>query len=522
MKAIAELHQVGRSLFGVVGGIMLKPLSERKVPTFSSAINYLRGEAQEGKGKPHDVIFPATGETLVELKPADSDQLEAVLSSARASFEKGEWRRTQPSERARLLNEMAEHILARKEDLATRIAFDNGKTYSEAVGEVFGTAAAFRSGALCCATDEGYVPPPERGVVKFVWREPVGVVLGITPFNAPLGFSAVKAAPALAAGNSVILKTSKRAPLLPIAVCEAAEAVGLPKGILSLVHAPRELASALCEDPRVNVITLTGGTYAGTQMIQAAAPTIKNLVLELGGKSAHIVLADADLDAAVPGVAAGIYRNSGQRCFSGSRLVVEESVADKVEQAIIDLADSLVVGDPFDPTTQVGAMIDMRAVEDAEAFIARSLEDGLEIGAGGKRVKELEPGSFFRPTVLLNAKADSYAAQEEIFAPVLTVIRVKDVDEAIEVANNSSYGLAGGVWSNDLDKAMKVAREVRTGYMWVNTYAAIFGDVPFGGYGLSGTGREAGRWGYEAYTELKSVLMDTVPGGSTPYFEGTR
>jgi acyl-CoA reductase-like NAD-dependent aldehyde dehydrogenase len=501
---------------------MVTALAERKLPAVSPAIQFINGDLQEGRGAPQAVIYPATGEPVVHVRTADRTQVETAVASARDVFERGTWREQSASDRAKVLRAMADHLLSRLDELATRLVLDSGKTMAEAVGEVHAAVASFRMGAQTALSDEGFVPAPERGVIKMVWREPVGVVLGITPFNAPLGFAAVKAAPALAAGNSVVLKPATRAPLLAVAIGQAGEAAGLPPGALNVVHAPRELAAPLCEDPRIDLITLTGGTDAGIQMIRAGAPTIKRLVLELGGKSAHIVLADADLSAAIPGVAAGIFRNAGQRCFSGSRLVVEESVADQVERGVMAIADALVVGDPFAPKTQVGAMIDMGAVRDAEAFVARAVEDGLSVGAGGHRVTALEPGAFFRPTVLLGARANSYAAQEELFGPVLTVIRVKDADEAVRVANDSRYGLAGGVWTRNIDKALKVARAVRTGYFWINTYAAIFGDTPFGGYKHSGIGREAGRMGYEAYTELKSVLIDTNAGGTTPYFEGTR
>ena len=497
----------------------LAPLVDREVPEFSPAQCFIDGRAVEGEGVPFAATFPVTGETLIELKGATPEQAEAAARASRRSFDDGVWRDLAAEDRAAILNATAEILEARADDLIRRILFDNAKTPAEARIDVLAAIGACRSGAHHAMAAEELAPEPERGVLRRVVREPVGVVLGLTPYNAPLMFTSLKAAPALAAGNSVVLKPSERSPLLAVELCKAAAEAGLPDGVLNLVHGGADVAALLAGCDDIDMITLTGGTSAGSAVMRAAAPTIKNLLLELGGKSAHIVLADADLERAIPAVAAGIFRNAGQRCFSGSRLVVEESVAWKVEEGVAEIADALVVGDPFDDATQVGPMIDERAVHDVDDFVGRAREEGLRLGAGGLRVAELEPGAFYRPTVLLGADADSRAAREEIFGPVLTVIRVRDADEAIRVANASRYGLAGGVWSRDLSKAQRVARAVRTGYMWINTYGAIFGDIPFGGYGQSGLGREAGQWGYEAYTETKSIMLDTTGGTTAPLFE---
>lgn len=487
----------------------LKPLRERDVPPFDAAVHFLDGRPQAGAGEPFAVGFPVTGETLAELRAAGPEQVERALASARRAFDDGVWRHRPAPERAQTLERMADTLLRRLEDLRRRIVFDNGKTPLEAGIDVHAAVAALRQAARYCLTDTGPAPSADGSVTKLAWREPVGVVAAVTPFNAPLPFTALKCAPALASGCSVVLKPSERAPLVPLAFFEAAAEAGVPAGVLSLLHGGPEVAAALSRDPRVDMITLTGGTPAGSAVMQAAAPTIKNLLLELGGKSAHIVLGDADLELAIPAAAAGIFRNCGQRCFSGSRLLVEESVADAVERGVAELASSLCVGDPFEPETEVGALIDERAVAAAEAFVERARAEGLRVAAGGGRIQELRPGAFFRPTVLLGASASSYAAQTELFGPVLTVIRVKDQDEAVAVANQSRYGLAGGVFTRDAGRALDVARQVRCGTFWINTYGAIFGDMPFGGYGQSGLGREAGRAGYEAYTEAKSVIVDT-------------
>jgi acyl-CoA reductase-like NAD-dependent aldehyde dehydrogenase len=489
------------------------------VPPFPEALNLVDGEPVAGDGDVLEVLFPVTGEVLARVRAAGQEQIEAAVGAARRTFDEGVWRRQPPPARARVLEAMAADLESRSADLATRVMFDNGKTAPEAAGDVQACGAALRAAARYCLAEETPSPPAERGVVKLVRREPVGVVAAVTPFNAPLVFAALKCGPALAAGNSVVLKPSERAPLVPIALGEAALRAGLPSGTLNIVHGRAEVAAALCSDPRVDMITITGGTRSGSAVMQAAARGIKRVLLELGGKSAHIVLADADLDRAIPGVAAGIYRNAGQRCFSGSRLVVEEAVADRVAEGVARIAEALVVGDPFEPGTHVGAMIDRAALEAVEAFVARARADGIEVAAGGERVRALEPGFFHRPTLLTGARADSYAAQEEVFGPVLTMIRVKDLDEAVAVANRTRYGLAGGVWTRSVDRALEVASRVRCGTFWVNTYGAIFGDVPFGGFGQSGLGREGGREGYNAYTELKTVLVDTTGGSTAPLFD---
>lgn len=488
------------------------------VPDFGVSHLFINGRAERGRGPALPISCPFSGELLTELGTADAGQIEAALQAARATFDSGVWSRRSGEARAAVLDRIADRLEARLPDLARRIVFDNGKTLPEARIDVFAAVGAFRYGARCAREQAPILPPEERGVRKEIWREPVGVVAALTPFNAPLLFTALKCAPALAAGNSVILKPSERAPLLPMAVFEAAHEAGVPPGVLNLLQGGADVAARICEDPRTDMVTLTGGTPAGTAVMRAAAPRIKRLLLELGGKSPHIILGDADLDAAIPAIAAGIFRNSGQRCFSGSRLIVEESVADAVEDGVARFAESLVVGDPFDERTHIGAMVDGAAIEQVESFVARARADGLAVRAGGRRVAELAPGFFYRPTLLTGASADSWAARTEIFGPVLTSIRVRDVDEAVAAANATEFGLAGGVWTRSDETARSVASRVRCGYFWVNTYGAIFGDMPFGGYGRSGLGRESGPWGYEAYTELKSVLMDPSGGRSAPLF----
>lgn len=498
--------------------VRVRTVAERGGAAFKAEANVVAGAFSKGEGAPFEVCYPATGETLLTLREASEAQCEHALTVARHTFERGDWRLRKGWERAGVLDKAAHLVLSRMEDLARMIVFDNGKTLPEARIDVLATAGNLKTFARYAAGEMTPQPAPDGSIVKMVVRDPVGVVLGLTPFNAPLPFASLKAAPALAAGNSVVFKPSERAPLLAVEFARILYEAGLPEGALTVLQGAAGVASRLASDHRVDMITMTGGTAAGSAIMKLAAPTIKNLLLELGGKSAHIILEDADLDLAVRGAAAGMFRNSGQRCFSGSRLLVQSSVADRIENELCVLADSLVLGDPFEETTEIGAMIDDRAVEAAADFVRRAQAEGLSVGAGGHRVEGLRPGSYFRPTVLLGGAASCGPAQEELFGPVTTVIRVRDADEAIAVANDSKYGLGGGVWSRDISKTMNVALRVRTGTMWVNTYGAISGDVPFGGYGQSGLGREGGPQGYEAYTEAKSIVIETNPGASAPLF----
>lgn len=288
---------------------MLKPLRERRPPPFSGEIHFVDGRRVSGQGDAFSVTFPVTGDTLTELCDASPVQMDQALAAARRAFDAGVWRRRPAAERAQTLERMAEVLMSRFEELETQILFDNGKTQLEAGIDVQAAAGTLRLAARLCLDEQGQCPRSESGVTKLVWREPVGVVAAVIPFNAPLPFTALKCAFAMASGNSLVLKPSERAPLVPIAFFEAAAEAGVPRGVLNLLHGRAPVAAALCADPRVDMITFTGGTSAGTGVMQAAAATIKNLLLELGGKSAHIILSDADLRAAIPAAAAAIFRN---------------------------------------------------------------------------------------------------------------------------------------------------------------------------------------------------------------------
>jgi acyl-CoA reductase-like NAD-dependent aldehyde dehydrogenase len=482
----------------------LKEIGTGAVPGCTQLVG---GRLGTGSGARFPTAYPATREVLAEVPAAADGEVDAALDAAREAFDRGPWPRLPGEERARVLGAMADALARRLDRARELVVLDNGKSVADAQGDPLACVAALRSAAGAATRLYAEQPMPPGDVLRLTWREPVGVVAGITPFNAPLMFAGLKAAPALAAGNTVVLKPSPRAPLAPALLAEAAVEAGLPPGALNLVQGGTATGEALIADDRVDMVTLTGGTAAGSAVLVAGAPTIKRSLLELGGKSANIVFADADLDRAVPSALGAVFRNAGQRCLSGTRLLVQRAVHDEVLERLARGAERLRVGDPFDPSTQVGALVDGGALDAVAGFVERAAAAGAEVLAGGRAVADL-PGWFYRPTVLAVEDNAHVAAQEECFGPVLTVLAFDDEEEAIAIANDSRYGLAGGVWTGDLSRGLRVARGVRTGVLWVNTYSLVSGDVPFGGFKQSGLGREAGASGALAYTEEKTVIAD--------------
>lgn len=481
------------------------------------------GQLVAGGGPPMPDRHPGDGSLLATVEETAPGLVEEAV--ARAAAAQPAWARTSPHERARVLRAAADLVEGAAERLVRLVALDNGKTLAEARGDVFVAAAHLRGAAAWAPSLEGATLPADGSTLRMTFREPVGVVAAIIPFNAPLMFAAQKAGPALAAGNAIVLKAPEQSPLAPPLLAEILTGAGLPDGLLQVVQGGGDVGHALVTHPAVTMVSFTGSTDVGRQVMRDAADGMKRVLLELGGKSANIVYADADLDAAVHASVGGIFRNAGQRCFSGSRLLVEESVADEVTERVVAIAEGIRVGDPFDPKSQLGCLISARHERRVHDMVTTAVGQGATLLTGGKRPGGVPGnGAYYLPTVLAVASTSAGTpvpdiVRDEVFGPVLTVQRFTSAEDAVALANDSPFGLVGGCWTRDLARALHTARSVRTGYFWINSYGALALDAPIGGVGLSGVGRELGRIGHETYTELKTVVVDTAPHELPHWYE---
>ncbi|GAA0440571.1 aldehyde dehydrogenase [Acrocarpospora corrugata] len=475
-----------------------------------AAHSHLSGTLCQGGGREFVTSHPGDGTPLATVQEATPEFVDAAVREAAGA--QPAWAATAPHQRARVLRAAADLLEAQAVRLAHLITLDNGKTLAEAYGEVAVAAAHLRAAAGWAATLEGSTLPMDGGTLRMVFREPVGVVAAIIPFNSPLVFAAQKVGPALAAGNAVLLKSPELSPLAAPVFAGLLTDAGLPAGLLQVLQGTGEVGRRLAGHPAVTMVSFTGSTAVGRQVMRSAANDMKRVLLELGGKSANIVYADADLDAALHATVGGIFRNAGQRCFSGSRLLVEEPIAAEFTARVVELARSIRVGPPFDPDSRLGTLISAAEAERVHVMVEEAVAQGARVLAGGDRPPGLHPdGAYYAPTVLEIAERPPDIVYQEVFGPVLTVQRFSGAAEAVALANDSPFGLVGGCWTRDLDRALTTARQVRSGYFWINSYGALALDAPIGGVGLSGVGRELGRIGHEAYTETKTVLIDTAP-----------
>ncbi|BCB91015.1 carnitine dehydratase [Phytohabitans suffuscus] len=485
-----------------------------------AAHSFLDGRLRGGGGARFVTRHPGNGAALAEVEATGPERLAAAVDTAAAA--QPDWARTSPHARAAVLRAAADRLEAGADRLAALVALDNGKTLAEARGDVVVAAALLRTAAGWAPTLEGSTFPADGGTLRMSWREPVGVVAAVIPFNAPLMFTAQKAGPALAAGNAMVLKAPEQAPLAPPVLAGVLAEAGLPPGVLQVVQGDGEVGRLLVAHERVDMISFTGSTRVGRQVMASAAAGMKRPLLELGGKSANIVYGDADLDPALDATLAGIFRNAGQRCFSGSRLLVQDEIAGEVLDRLTERAEKIRTGDPFDPASQVGALISTAEAERVLGVVGAAAAAGARVRCGGTRPAGAHPaGAFVAPTVVevpRDLPADLPLLREEVFGPVLAVQRFADEADAVALANDSPFGLAGGCWTRDLDRALRTARAVRTGYFWINSYGALALDAPIGGYKSSGFGRELGRPGHEAYTEVKTVIVDTEAAAAPPWF----
>ena len=477
-----------------------------------NALNFINGVFVDAiDGETLTNLNPATGQTIGTIaRSKDSDIEEAVKAAASAQEA---WSSLDMLERAMWLDRLADGLEARKEELAHRESRDTGKPLALARRvDAQRSIDNFRFFADFARTQEPEVFEM-RDATNFVHRNPVGTVGLITPWNLPLYLLSWKVAPALLMGNTVVAKPSELTPLTAILMCEVASEIGLPTGVLNVVHGyGPEVGQAILDHPSIRAISFTGGTATGRHVAASAAPMFKKLSLELGGKNATIILDDADLDVAVNGALRAGFTNGGQVCLCGSRILVHASIAEKFTSKFIQLVDEMICGSPEDESTQIGALISQEHMEKVESYIRLGIEEGGNVLSGGTRemtgqVGPSPEGAFLRPTVIDGLQHTSRTATEEIFGPVVTIHRFESDEEAIEIANSTEYGLAGSIWSNDTDRAHKIAQKIQTGIVWVNTWLHRDLRTPFGGVKNSGLGREGGAWSLGFFSEPLNVCI---------------
>lgn len=466
--------------------------------------------ADAADGGTFATINPATHETITEVASGQAADIDRAVDAARAAMKNPEWRDMNPHKRSRLLWKLADALQANADEFGALETADNGKPYFEARKvDLPSVIENFRYFAGLADKIEGSTIPVAGPFLNYTLREPVGVVGCITPWNFPLSLATWKVAPALACGNAVILKPAEQTPLTAIRLAELAAEVGFPAGVLNVVPGFGETAgAALVAHPGVDAIAFTGSTEVGKIVMRSAADTLKKVSLELGGKSPNIVLADADVRAAVRGATTGIFYGKGEVCAAGSRVLVERAIYDDFVTEFAGRAEKMTVGDPMDANTRLGAIVSEEQLDRVMGYVDTGKKEGARLVAGGERTDVDGKGNFVTATVFADVDQSMTIAQEEIFGPVASVIPVQDIDHAIEVANDTMYGLASGVWTRDIGKAHRVARELQAGTVWINTYNQYDSASPFGGYKSSGFGRDLGHEAaLEKYTQTKSVWV---------------
>jgi acyl-CoA reductase-like NAD-dependent aldehyde dehydrogenase len=464
-------------------------------------------------GEVFQTINPATEEPVCTVARAGPEDVDRAVRAARAAFDGGPWPRMRAAERQKVLWRLGDLILEHADEIARLETLDNGKPIFESrqidVPMVAGCFHYFSGWATKLTGDTIPVSP---SWLTYTVREPIGVVGAIVPWNFPMIMVGWKCAPALAAGNCVVLKPAAETPLTAVRIGELALEAGLPPGVLNVVPGPGSSAgAALVRHPGVDKITFTGSTEVGKQIMRECAETVKKVTLELGGKSPNIVFADADLEAAVRGAYNGIFYGKGEVCAAGSRLLVEASIHDEFVARLAERAKKLVPADPMDPKTRLGALINESQMNKVLGYVQVGVDEGAKVVAGGQRQPVNGKGYFVQATVLDRVENRMRVAQEEIFGPVVAVIRFEGPDEAVVKGNEIFYGLAAGVWTRDVKKAHAVARRLQAGTVWVNMYNFYDPGMPFGGFKGSGFGRDLGAESVHEFTQVKSVWMNLEP-----------
>ena len=471
-------------------------------------INGAWAPAAAAGGRRFPVENPATEEILCEVAQGGTEDIDRAVQAARACFESDGWNKLAPRQRGRMLARAADLLEERAGEFAELESRQNGKLLFESKIDVAMAVDTLRYYAGWCDKITGDTLPVSGNFFTYTLKEPVGVVGAITPWNFPLNLAVWKFGPALAAGCTVVSKPPSETPLTIVLLAEVMEAAGFPAGAFNVVPGGGGTAgAALVRHPGVDKIAFTGSTEVGRQIMQGAAETVKRVTLELGGKSPNIIFADADIPSAIKGAQNGIFYGKGEVCAAGSRLVVERSVHDQVVAELAARAKKLTPGDPFDKNSRLGALVSKQQQQTVLSYIAKGKEEGAQLVAGGNATKPNGKGYYVEATVFDGVRPDMTIAREEIFGPVLAVLTFDDFEQGVALANQSMYGLAAGVWTKDIQKAHRVARALKAGTVWVNTYNFYDPAAPFGGYKASGFGRDLGREALDGYLETKSVWV---------------
>jgi acyl-CoA reductase-like NAD-dependent aldehyde dehydrogenase len=460
-------------------------------------------------GKTFEAIDPSTGKAVAEVPRGGPADIDEAVAAARRAFEDKRWRGLKPGKQGEILAKIADLIKRNLNELAQLESLDAGKPIKLASGEIWAASEAFRYYAGWPTKVYGETNPSDEKLFVYTLREPIGVCGGIIPWNFPLIMASWKIAPALAFGNTVVLKPAEQTPLTALRLAQLCLEAGVPEGVVNVVTGfGQEAGQPLSQHHDVDKIAFTGSTEVGRHILHASEGNLKRVTLELGGKSPNIVFPDADLSKAAYGSMMGVFLNSGQVCTAGTRILVEKSIHDDFVNSLVEATDSLKLGPGLDDSTGIGPVVSAQQLERVMGYIDIGRSEEAEVVAGGERATDLGDGYFVRPTIFAGVRNDMRIAQEEIFGPVAAVIEVADVDEAISIANDTIYGLASAVWTTDLSKAHRVARGIKAGTVWVNTAGLYDPGVSFGGYKQSGFGRELGRHSMETYTQTKSVWVN--------------
>ncbi|MBG9986132.1 aldehyde dehydrogenase [Facklamia sp. DSM 111018] len=477
--------------------------------------NWINGEyVPASNGETFDVTTPISQELIAEVSESTQEDADRAVAAAREAFDNGPWGKLTVKERSDKLRRMAEIIIERAEEIGTLDAMDVGKPIRNTVqgGEVDRSANNISFFADYAEMMHGEAFPMGKDYINYTTYDPVGVSVLITPWNIPFMLTTWKLGPALAAGNTVVIKPPEVTPLSVALLGEIAKEAGIPDGVVNIVHGKGGVVgNALTSHEAVDLVSFTGSTKTGTIIQQSAANTQKKVSVELGGKAADIIFSDADLKKAVPGAIRAAYTNTGQVCLAGSRLLVQEDILDAFLEAFVAEAKAFKVGDPNDVDTDMGPIVSEDQFQKVSSYIDWAKDNGLEILAGGKRPdnlpEEISEGYYLEPTIILAPDPNSKINQEEIFGPVVSVIPFQTEEEAIKIVNNSIYGLDGVIWTENLAKAHRVAHEIKAGTIWINDWFVRDLRVPFGGAKQSGNGREGGRFSMEFFTEAKNICI---------------